>query len=254
MSARLLLAVLVALAAGLEIHAQGYEWEWSPRAPRTMPTRYVGIEATGGYALHTGTLSFLEDRILCCEFTEGTGLPFRLSILIEDWWRPQTAYAFGGGITYQATSFTSDTQEYPRRDEDPIVRRYQFDASLTYLHLQGGIRQRLFRSGLVVGVDLRALINVAATYRLTDQVVGPDDYFFTTNPPSKEQELDRDVITNTAVFVLEPSVTLRYDIPLGIGMVLSPVAQFSIPVLSLAGEASWRYTAISGGVQLSTGL
>ena len=204
--------------------------------------------------MHQGDLTYLEDQIVCCDFTEGTGLPFRLSILIEDWFQPNTSFTYGGGVTFQSTSFTSEIEVIPRVDDEPIQRRYQFDASLTYLHLQGGLRQRLFSSGLAVGLDLRGLINVAASYTLVDQVVAPDDYTFTTNPPSRERTLTEDVIENTAVFVLEPAVSLRYDIPLGVGMVLSPMVQFSVPVLSLAGDASWRYAAVSGGVQLSTGL
>ena len=251
---RILVVILALWAAVSELPAQGYDWEWSPRAPRSMQTRFASVELTGGYAIHQGDLTYLEDQIVCCDFTDGTGLPFRLSVLIEDWFQPSTSFTYGGGVTFQSTSFTSDVQVIPRSDAEPIQRRYQFDASLTYLHLQGGIRQRLFRSGLAVGVELRGLINVAASYTLLDQVVAPDDFTFTTNPPSRERTLTEDVIENTAVFVLEPALSVRYDIPLGIGMVLSPVVQFSVPVLSLAGDASWRYAAVWAGVQLSTGL
>lgn len=246
-----LLVIAVTAATGLS--AQGYAWEWSPRAPRTMPTLFGGVEIATGYAMHTGTLPYVEDLVPCCTFEEGTGIPVRFAVFLEDWIAPSTALTYGGGVTIQNSSFTSTAQALPDSGGRQIITEYLFDASMTYLQLQGGIRQRLF--GYVsVGLELRGLISVASSYELTERVVAPDDFFFSTNPPSKEITLTPTVVDQASVFVLEPAVSLQYDIPLGIGMVLSPMVQFSVPVMSLANNVSWRFLSVTGGVRLSRGL
>jgi len=234
--------------------SQGYGWQWSPRTPMAMPTRFVGVEVGGGVSMHQATLPYVEDLVPCCEFTSGSGVPLRIAVFLEDWWQPQTAVSLSGGVTMHQSQFTAQAAPLPDSGGREIVTEYLFDAALTYLTVSGGIRQRLFDSYLSVGVDLRASVNVSQSYELTERVVSPDDYYLKTNPPSKEQSWEPTVVDRSAVLVLEPSVSVQYDIPLGMGLVISPLVQVGIPILSLAPDAQWRYVAVTGGVRLSRGL
>ncbi len=249
------LSVISVLIASASVAvAQGYGWQWSPRAPMSMPTRFVGVEVGGGVSMHQATLPYVEDLVPCCEFTSGSGVPLRIAVYMEDWWKPETAVLFSGGVTLHRSQFTAQAAPLPDSGGREIVTEYLFDAALTYLTIGGGIRQRLFDSYLSVGLDLRASVNVAESYQLTERVVSPDDYYLKTNPPSKEQEWEPTVVDRAAVLVLEPSVSVQYDIPLGMGLVISPLVQVGMPILSLAPDASWRYVSVTGGVRLSRGL
>lgn len=252
---RSVLTVIGALiATSCAVWSQGFDWQWSPRSPMTMPTRYVGVELGGGVSLHQATLPYIEDLVPCCSFSSGTGVPLRIAVFVEDWWKPSTAVALSGGVTMHQSQFTAQAEPLPDSGGREIVTEYLFDATLTYLTVGGGIRQRLFKSFLSVGVDLRASVNVAQSYQLLERVVSPDDYFLKTNPPSKEQSWEPTVVDRAAVLVLEPSVTVQYDIALGMGLVISPLVQVGVPIFDLAPDASWRYVAVTGGVRLSRGL
>ena len=237
----------------LMIHAQGYEWEWSPRAPFTMPTRFVGIEVAAQYAQHNGSLTYYQHLIPCCEFTSGTGMPIRLSLVGEQWVLPRLSVQASVGMIYQSASFSVLDTAIPHEQFGEIQTEYLFDASYSQIALSIGARQRLI-GFLSIGLDLRGLIGMGSSTTLTERIVRPDDYYFSTNPPSKEYEWDNSVIGDLATIVIEPAVTLQYDIALGLGMVLSPSFTVSMPLTSLSTDQSWTYLAIGGGLRLSRGL
>lgn len=258
MSRTLMSRTLMSLCGLLSLstaYGQGYEWEWSPRAPLSMPTRYVGVEVAGQYALHTGSLEYFEELIPCCDFTSGTGVPLRLTIIAEQWVKPSLSVQAGIGVMFQGSSFTAPGDTLPRADQPPIVTEYAMETSITSLTLQGGVRQRLFDTFLSIGLDLRGLITVGSSQSLEDRVVSPDDYMFTTNPPSRVRDLSgAQVISDVTVFVFEPSVVLQYDIALARGSVLSPSVNVSMPFGSLSTSQSWSYVAVGIGMRLSRGF
>lgn len=249
-------SLLVSLALSLSTAwGQGYEWEWSPRAPLQMPTRFVGVEVAGQYALHTGSLAYFENILPCCEFTSGTGIPLRLTIIAEEWVKPTLSVQAGIGVTFHGASFTTAGDTLPRADEQSIVTEYQLETSFTSLTLQGGVRQRLFDSFFSIGLDLRGLLTVGTSQTLQERVVSPDDYQFTTNPPSRVKDLSgSQVIPDPTFFVLEPAVVLQYDIALTRGSVLSPSLNISMPIGNLSTDQSWSYLAFGFGVRLSRGF
>ena len=234
--------------------SQGYEWEWSPRSPKEMPTNFLGLEFGIGYAQHTGTLEYFEDLIPCCTFDEGgIGIPMRVLVIGEHWIAPKTALQAGLGLSFQTAEFTKrDT--LVRRDEPSLITEYAFAPTITYLSLQIGARQRLF-SFLSIGVDVRGSLGIGSSASLERRIISPEDEFFVKNPPSKVHQITNlGDLNNLATFVLEPAISLQYDIALGLGTVLSPSVNVSMPLNSLSNQYSWRYLGVGLGVRLSRGL
>jgi hypothetical protein len=220
-----------------------------------MPTRFLGVEVAAQYAMHQGDLTYFEDIIPCCTFTDGTGIPFRISVIAEQWVAAKTSLQAGLGVTFQSAAFTSPEQQAPMEDGRVIRTEYELQTNITSLAVQAGVRQRLFSSFLSVGADLRGLITIGSSQSLVERVLGPDDYYFTTNPPSKEwQPSSAVVISDISAFVLEPSLVLQYDLALARGSVLSPSINVSMPLTSLASGQSWGYVAVGFGVRLSRGF
>jgi len=248
-----LLAAIMIIFNIMMASGQGYEWEWSPRSPRTMPTRFVGVEASMTYAQHSGSLTYYEDIIPCCEFSSGTSLPLAFSIYGEQWVAPKTAVRLSLGAVFQTATFTVRPDLVPSTTHGEIQYEYQFDATFSQIALAVGARQRLI-SFLSLGLDVKGLFAVNNTSTLTDRVISPDDYFFSTNPPSKEKELVGVTVTDLAAFVLEPVLSLQYDFALSTGLVLSPSVHVSMPLTSLSTDQSWRYLGLGAGLRLSRGL
>jgi hypothetical protein len=213
----------------------------------------VGVEVQAGYAQHSEGLRYFEDLVECCAFDAGSGIPLRIAVIGEQWVTSQLSVQAGFGVTFQPTSFTVLAAPIPHERFGQVQTEYLFDVTTTQIALSIGARHRIL-SYLSIGLDLRGLIAAGSSTTLSERIVSPDDYYFSTNPPSKEYEWTNTVIGDLSAFVLEPAVTLQYDIALDMGMVLSPLVSVSMPVNSLSTEQSWRYVGLGFGVRLSRGL
>ena len=196
-------------------------------------------------------LIYAEELIPCCELESGTGLPLRLGLIGEQWVTPKLAVQAAVGVTFQSSSFTALSEVFPTTEFGDVQTEYQWDMSYTQIMLSVGARQRLI-SFLSLGVDLRGLILAGRSESLTERIVRGDGYQFF--PPAQEIVFDDLEVTQMSAFVLEPSVSLQYDIALGLGTVLSPSVNLSMPLNSLSTEGSWRYLGLGVGVRLSRGL
>jgi hypothetical protein len=250
------LSLFLAVASSpLRCEAQGYDWEYDPRFPQSMPTRFIGLEFAAQYAMHTGDLAYFEQLVPCCTFSDGTGFPLRLSAVAEQWVTPTLSVQAGLGVAYQSAEFVSDQQQAPFDDGTVLVTEYVLQTSITALSLSGGVRQRLFDSFFSVGLDLRGNVTIGSAQTLQERVVSPSDFTFTTNPPTQVYDLSGTmVIPDVAAFVLEPALSFQYDIALARGSVLSPSVNVSMPLNSLATGQSWGYLAVGLGVRLSRGF
>lgn len=246
------LVALVTLWCGPTANAQVYHWEWSPRSPRVMPRTFVGLEGAIGSVQHRTTLPYVEDLITCCSFENGAGMPMRFSVLAERWIAPQTAVTAGLGYTQTGGMFTATAPGFPTVEYGTVETAYDLEASFRYLHLQGGVRQRLFGSMASLGIDLRAMVRVAAEYSLTERVVRPDDYQFADG--SRSAPIDQHVLYSSSAVVLEPSVVIQYDLPLHLGFVISPMASVQMPLWSVSASHSWTYVQATVGVRIMRGL
>lgn len=245
-------AALVALWSGPTANAQLYHWEWSPRLPRTMPRTFVGAEASVGYTLHRATLPYVEDLITCCTFSDGTGLSYRFAVLAERWVAPTLAVVGGLGFVQSDGLFTATAPGFPTVEHGIVTTTYDLSTTTRYLHLQAGARQRLFGSMASVGVDLRAMVRVSAEYTLLETVQSPQTYRFADG--SQSMPLDQQILSSTSAVLLEPAVSVQYDLPLQLGFVVSPMASIQMPLWSVSTEHPWSYMQTSIGLRIVRGL
>lgn len=239
-------SILFVLSSSACVLAQGFDWQYSARFPVDAPTRFYGIELGGSYGMFQGSLDYVElaTGFPCCTYDAGQGTHIRGSIIIDSWLTPVLSIQAGIGLDVRSTSLTSDVQTVPRRNGNDITvisTQYELDGTVTYGQLTGALRYRLFDSHLNVGVGTRLLVRLATpTVEQRERILGPDDQFFTGNPPSKVANLPSAVITDASTFVVEPFVLLAYDLSLLRGMYLSPTLTVGTSINSLSATQSWR--------------
>jgi hypothetical protein len=85
-------------------------------------------------------------------------------------------------------------------------------------------------------------------------ILGPDDYFFVTDPPSKEYELPTASLSDVRGFVVRPALAVTYDVPLSAGYYVSPSLKLETIIGSLSQKHSWSSYGVSLGVSLARGL
>ncbi|HRK03647.1 MAG TPA: hypothetical protein PLW14_00980 [Chlorobiota bacterium] len=259
MSTRLLhilLVILLSLSCTHVVWSQGFDWQYSARFPVDVPTRFYGIELGGSYGMFQGSLDYVElaTGFPCCTYDAGRGTHIRGAVTVDSWLTPVVSLQLGIGLDVRSTALTSNLQTVPRRNGNDITvvtTQYELDGTVTYGQLSGALRYRLFDSHLNVGLGTRILLRLAApTVEQRERILGPDDQFFTGNPPSKVANLPSAVITDASDFVLEPFALLAYDISLHRGTYLSPTFTVGMSVNSLSSTQSWRTLDLGLGIRL----
>ena len=247
---------VICLAFGIcpsALLSQGFDWSWSPRAPRSMPTLFAGIEIGAGYSQHTSDVTYAQNFITCCQFDGGSSMPMHIAVISEKWIGAQTAIHGGAGFSYSQSSFTTPGDTLPT-DDYTVLTEWDYHAGLTYGTIEVGIRQRLFKSFFSAGLTLRGQILVSSSERLVERVVSPDEYYFDGSPPTKEYEYTSLPVTAFSSFVFEPTLSFQYDISLGTGYYIAPSLNLSVPVTSISTDATWRYLWAGFGIRLLRGL
>ncbi|MCU0330839.1 MAG: hypothetical protein MUC47_07665 [Candidatus Kapabacteria bacterium] len=249
----LLFLVALALMPRLAM-AQGFEWEYSVRTPVAPPRAFVGVEVATGLTTHSGTLTYSE-LVPCCEFAGSQGTPLWLGIGAEYWLDDERAV--WGSLGYRSITgdFSSNQSSFPLADGRALVTHYEYDVSISYVGLQGGLRQRLFQSHASVSFGLRAQALASSSATLEEVVDGPADYFFTTNPPSKVKRIQNArSVADIEPLYLAFLVGGSYDISLYRGGFISPTIMVAVPLTTTSAMSNWRSLDLTLGVRFMQAL
>jgi len=251
-----LLAALMTVCSTPSVWSQGFDWQYSARFPVNSPTRFYGLELGGSYGVFQGSLDYIElaTGFPCCTYDAGRGTHIRGAVTIDSWLTPVVSLQLGIGLDVRSTALTSDLQTVPRRtgnDITVVTTQYELDGTVTYGHLSGAVRYRLFDSHLNVGLGTRILVRLATpTVEQRERILGPEDQYFTGNPPSKVANLPSAVITDASALVIEPFVLVAYDISLMRGMYMSPTLTVGMSLNSLSSTQTWRTLDVGMAIRL----
>jgi hypothetical protein len=237
----LLIASLLVVAS--EVLAQGFDWQYSIRYPTASPTRFGGISAEAGVAMHQGSLPYLEQDIAvpCCTYEQGSGIPLSVGVAYEQWASASIAIYGTAGYRFMSASMSAQPSESePFADGRVLVTQYTYDARLHYADVVAGLRFRLGRSNASIGTALRMslLLGTSATHR--HEVLSPSDYTFTTNPPSRSVEIPVVGVPSATRVLLTPVVTFGYDVSIANGLYLSPLLSVGLPLMNTAHGVVWK--------------
>lgn len=247
--------IVLILSSGLA-HTQQLPWNPSLRHPYTAPSTFMGIDASIGYSMHSASLPYLDQvySIPCCTYEQGSGAPFAVSAVIEKWVMPSITVSASLGISSESLAFTTDPITIPRVGKPDLQTRYVLEHRQSWMSFALGSRMRIHASPLTVGFRLSGNVLVGSASQHKEEVVGPEDYFFLTDPPSKEYILPETRLTDVSAVVLRPAFVVTYDMPLTYGYYASPQLRIEQSLGSLSSKHSWSATTISLGLTIYKGL
>ncbi|MFM8770634.1 MAG: hypothetical protein ACKOE4_01225 [Candidatus Kapaibacterium sp.] len=245
--------IAVTLVLSCDLSAQGFDWQPSLRRPYQAPTMFVGLEAGMGLASHHGSLPYLEKDIAnpCCSYENGSSTPIRIGLLAEYWFAPQQAVALQLGLVTQSAEFAAPISTYPRASGPPLATQYLLNANLTHLSLGAEFRQRIARSMVVVAAGARANVLVTSSMTNRETIVGPPEPVFTDG--SRQAVLPTTGLDDAASVVLEPYLSVGYDVPLSFGYYVEPFLRVGTTLGSLSAAHTWHSSDISLGIRLMRG-
>ena len=250
-----LIAITIACMS-LPLAAQQLEWSPSLRRPYEAPRTFVGIDASIGAAWHDADLPYLESvySIPCCTYQEGTSKPITIGVAAERWILPTVAATASLGFRTESVAFATSPSILLRNGKPDVITQYQLDAAVTSLTLGVGAKTRLPGTPVTVGISLTGNALLASEMTHKEVVLGPDDFYFITDPPSKEFVLPTSSLSDVAAFVVRPALTITYDIPLALGYYIAPSIRCETMVGSLSRQHSWGVIGVSLGATLYRGL
>lgn len=245
--------ITAVLALAPDLSAQGFDWQPSLRRPYQAPTMFMGLEAGMGLASHHGSLPYLEKDIAnpCCSYENGSSIPIRIGLLTEYWFAPQQAIAMQLGLVMQSAEFVAPISTYPRASGLPLATQYLLNAKLRHISLGAEFRQRIARSMVVVAAGARANILVSSSMTNRETIVGPPEATFTDG--SREAVLPTTGLEDAAPVVLEPYLSVGYDVPLSFGYYVEPFLRVGTTVSSLSAAHRWQSSDVSVGIRLMKG-
>lgn len=248
--------VCITLMLCWPVQAQQIAWSPTLRKPYAAPTTFVGMEASAGYTWHNAQLPYLEDvyNIPCCTYETGASVPRALGITVESWLLPTVALSAAIGVRMESAAFSTSPLVVPRNGHADVVTQYQLDANISWLSLGGGAKFRISATPISVGLSLAGNILMSSELSHKEIVVGPEDYYFLTDPPTKEMSLPVSSFSDISGLVVRPAVSLSYDIPLTDGYYLAPSVRCEATLGSISQRHSWGTLGVSFAIALYRGL
>jgi len=246
-----ILALAIVLSVPLIAHAQGFDWQYSVRQPSQPPTTFIGFEAGYGMATHSGGLEYVES-VPCCRFSAGDGAPFWIGALVETWQRGDVALWAGMGYGNVTAMFRSDVQTFPLFDGRTLQTEYEYNTSMGYMILHGGVRYRPFASNITIGAAVRLGTLLHSSSVLEEVVLSPDDFRFNTNPPSRRFTPPGNSVAHASSFLASVALTGGYDIALMRGTYVSPTVILGVPLTATAAGTDWRTYDVSFALRFLT--
>ena len=247
----LIIAALLVLAC--ELSAQGFDWQPSLRRPYQAPTTFIGLEAGMGLASHRGTLPYLEKDISnpCCSYENGSSTPIRIGLLAEYWFAPQRAVSVQVGLVMQSAEFAAPISTYPRASGPPLATQYLLNATMNHLSIGAEFRQRVAGTMVVLAAGARANVLVSSSMANRERIVGPPDATFTDG--FREAVLPTTGLDDAAAVILEPYLSVGYDVPLSFGYYIEPFLRVGTTLGSLSTTHPWHSSDVGLGIRLMKG-
>ena len=250
------LCVVSMMFAFAQAISQQIPWTPSMREPYTAPEFFVGLDASIGAARHDANLPYLDVMydIPCCMYDQGRSMPYTVGLSVERWVLPSAALAFSVGIRSEATTFEAKPSVLPRNGLLPVTTQYILDTRTEWLGIGIGAKTRVFSTPLTIALNLSGHIALSTSATHREVVLGPDDFFFVTDPPSREHQLPTVGLSDIESFVLRPSIAVAYDLPLSYGYYVAPSFRIETTAQSISQNYKWNSTLLSVGFTFYKGL
>jgi hypothetical protein len=245
------LLIFILTLIGIDLNAQGFDWQYSSRMPFKSPNLFLGLNIGTGITEYNGTVQLKESSSattasnLCCEFKNGNGNNSLAGIRLEYWFQPN--YAFFSNLSYNLyqANFTN-TESLPRK-KDNLVTEYKYSANLSYLIFAVGAKWKLpnYHFNVSAGINTSILILNNATY--TETVISPAWEW-------QQRNLTLGSISELNTIIINPTLNFGYDFSIGMGNYITPNLIFDFPVMNTAKGVNWSRWNMNFGISYMRGI
>lgn len=223
-----------------ELFSQGFDWQYSPRLPYTIPTKFIGLSVNYGIIENRGNFGFMEDFIECCNYQSGQGKSQEISLNGEYWFKGDLAYIASIGFVSVKSDF-STTITVPRSDGKNdyfSVYKYTLDESRNKLILKFGAKYRILNSHFSVGASSNFQLYLSNTATHKEKILAPNSETFIDG--TNERIIQNGILSNYNKLLFSPELFLNYDLSVIRGYYTSLKVGVDFPVFSVIEKEDWR--------------
>jgi len=254
---KLFYILIILLISQSAVRAQGFNWQYSSRLPFNYPYVFAGLTGNTAYSLHYAALNLSEGSGNCCQFSSGNGHAYSIGLKAEYW---QTGVlAINLQLSYNSNSgiFTADGESMPFTvfdnqgkivGHDTVSFENEMSVALNYITITPGAKRRLFGTHLFAGVAVELGYLITHSAEQKERVVSPS--FYKYNDGSQVRTLGSHNIADISGFKFTPKVMLGYDLPVGIGIYISPLVSVGFPLHSISTDGSWKMWNFTFGISI----
>ncbi|MFA6572435.1 MAG: hypothetical protein WCT77_14500 [Bacteroidota bacterium] len=255
MKLRLLYIISFLNLLPLIAQAQGFDWQYSARFPTNSPVFFIGVTGEFNYQIHRSELDFLEDKITCVRFDNGTGYGYTGGLSFENW--QNASWALFGSVNFSniPATFSKQAEPLPIANGDFEITEYNFVSQYRFIILEAGEKMRLSTTHFFVGASLQIGVFISKSEESKEKIIAPENAPpFPTNPPSYERTILDGSISTMNKFSLTPRIRFGYDFNLGNSYYSSISIICGYSLFSVTKDADWRRSSVSAGLTIYRGL
>mgnify|MGYP005812632197 CR=1 FL=1 len=241
--------LFVIFFATIELHSQGFDWEYSSRLPYKIPRAFVGAGYSYSYNQNIGDFPFYENNVYSLNFKNGSGSLNQFIISFQYWEKPIIAI-FGNVFYRQYKSDFSQSITYPRSngtDNWLVTYRTQMQSSRDYLGASIGGKYRLFNTYFSIGVQITGQFLLSSSSTATEEIVSPDFEHYIDG--SRLRDVQNTQLPDFRNFQLQPEIFVAYDFNIAKGLYIQSSLRMQIPLFN--ATSSDKYYALPMGIEIS---
>ena len=237
----------------IQMFAQGFDCQYSPRLPSDSPTIFAGINAESQLFANSGRFQLTEQTVHCCNFSGGWGTGWKIGFAGEMWYRGK--YAFQTSLAYVSNSGDFKNRvSAPLSEQELLVTDFIHNSQISYLNLDFGYKQRFADTRFSWGVALTGAVLLESDSKYFERIVSPSNFHFPLNPPSQERIISEGKISDLNSIILAPKFLLAYDFDMGLGKYASFFVSVQLPIMTVTKDDNWRRWHFSTGVNFLKGF
>jgi len=241
--------IFLIIFCSIELHSQGFEWEYSARLPYKIPRAFIGAGYSYSYNNNFGDFSFFENNVYSLNFKKGNGYVNQINISFQYWEKP--IIAIFGNVLYRSlkTDFTQN-MTYPRSNgADNWLATYQTNMHLSrdYIGISIGGKYRVLNSYFSVGAEITSLFLLSSSATATEEILSPDFEHYIDG--STRRDIKNMHLPDFKNFNVLPEIFIAYDFSIAKGIFIQSSLRMQIPLFN--STSSDKFYDLPLGIEIT---
>jgi hypothetical protein len=241
--------IFLIIFCSIELHSQGFDWEYSARLPYKIPRAFIGAGYSYRYNNNFGNFSFFENNVYSLNFKKGNGYVNQINISFQYWEKP--IIAIFGNVLYRSlkTDFTQN-MTYPRSNgADNWLATYQTNMHLSrdYIGISIGGKYRVLNSYFSVGAEITSLFLLSSSATATEEILSPDFEHYIDG--STRRDIKNMHLPDFKNFNVLPEIFIAYDFSIAKGIFIQSSLRMQIPLFN--STSSDKFYDLPLGIEIT---